>query len=119
MLNQSAVALRGLWRDSLRYEGACLAEAGAACEGWWSQAGSNRRPLACHASALPAELWPTRGRRNLRTASGLVKLGLSSVSVRRNLAEPQRRPARSAQLGPARAKPRRGERAARQLLRTS
>jgi hypothetical protein len=25
---------------------------------WWSQAGSNRRPLACHASALPAELWP-------------------------------------------------------------
>ena len=26
--------------------------------GWWSQAGSNRRPLACHASALPAELWP-------------------------------------------------------------
>src|SRR5437763_740742 len=60
MLNQSAVALRGLWRDSLRYEGACLAEAGAACEGWWSQAGSNRRPLACHASALPAELWPRR-----------------------------------------------------------
>src|ERR1700716_1731265 len=27
---------------------------------WWSQAGSNRRPLACHASALPAELWPLR-----------------------------------------------------------
>jgi hypothetical protein len=24
----------------------------------WSQPGSNRRPLACHASALPAELWP-------------------------------------------------------------
>src|SRR5690606_24088579 len=23
---------------------------------WWSYAGSNRRPLACHASALPAEL---------------------------------------------------------------
>src|ERR1700724_732518 len=31
-------------------------------EAWWSQAGSNRRPLACHASALPAELWP-RNRR--------------------------------------------------------
>ena len=29
-------------------------------EAWWSQAGSNRRPLACHASALPAELWPRR-----------------------------------------------------------
>ena len=25
---------------------------------WWSQAGSNRRPLECHSSALPAELWP-------------------------------------------------------------
>src|SRR3569623_1244764 len=34
---------------------------GVACEaseGWWSQAGSNRRPPACHAGALPAELWP-------------------------------------------------------------
>src|SRR3569833_2101101 len=29
-----------------------------ASEGWWSQAGSNRRPPACHAGALPAELWP-------------------------------------------------------------
>src|SRR5687768_12016120 len=29
-------------------------------EDWWSQAVSNRRPLACHASALPAELWPQR-----------------------------------------------------------
>src|SRR5436190_2987026 len=50
----------GLRRGSLRYERACRAEAGAACEGWWSQAGSNRRPLACHASALPAELWPLK-----------------------------------------------------------
>src|SRR5665213_2775647 len=25
---------------------------------WWSQPGSNRRPLQCHCSALPAELWP-------------------------------------------------------------
>src|ERR1700736_4437128 len=33
-----------------------------ASEGWWSQAGSNRRPLACHASDLPAELWPRTGR---------------------------------------------------------
>src|ERR1700749_1813613 len=29
---------------------------------WWSQAGSNRRPLACHARALPAELWPQTAR---------------------------------------------------------
>src|SRR5882724_7292088 len=54
----------GLRRGSLRllrYDGlacACLAVACEASEGWWSQAGSNRRPLACHASALPAELWP-------------------------------------------------------------
>src|SRR5437667_6953669 len=48
----------GLRRGSLRYDRACRAEAGVACKGWWSQAGSNRRPLACHASALPAELWP-------------------------------------------------------------
>jgi hypothetical protein len=27
---------------------------------WWSQAGSNRRPPACKAGALPAELWPPR-----------------------------------------------------------
>ena len=29
---------------------------------WWSQTGSNRRPQACKASALPTELWP-RARR--------------------------------------------------------
>jgi hypothetical protein len=26
--------------------------------GWWSQTGSNRRPPACKAGALPTELWP-------------------------------------------------------------
>jgi hypothetical protein len=29
---------------------------------WWSQTGSNRRPHACKARALPAELWPRRRR---------------------------------------------------------
>ena len=29
-------------------------------EGWWSRSGSNRRPQACKASALPTELWPLR-----------------------------------------------------------
>ena len=37
---------------------------GEACEGWWSQAGSNRRPRHCERRALPAELWPRRGRPN-------------------------------------------------------
>ena len=27
-------------------------------EDWWSQTGSNRRPPACKAGALPTELWP-------------------------------------------------------------
>src|SRR6185312_11914231 len=27
-------------------------------EEWWSQTGSNRRPHACKARALPTELWP-------------------------------------------------------------
>jgi hypothetical protein len=29
---------------------------------WWSQSGSNRRPQACKASALPTELWPRASR---------------------------------------------------------
>ncbi len=28
---------------------------------WWSQTGSNRRPHACKARALPTELWPHKG----------------------------------------------------------
>lgn len=28
---------------------------------WWSQTGSNRRPEACKATALPTELWPRFG----------------------------------------------------------
>ena len=31
-------------------------------EVWWSQTGSNRRPPACKAGALPTELWPRSGR---------------------------------------------------------
>src|SRR5450759_1171110 len=37
---------------------ACRAAARDASEGWWSQAGSNRRPRECHSRALPSELWP-------------------------------------------------------------
>jgi hypothetical protein len=41
---------------------------------WWSQTGSNRRPQACKASALPTELWPrTRGR--AASAERVVGLG--------------------------------------------
>jgi hypothetical protein len=37
---------------------------------WWSQTGSNRRPHACKARALPAELWPRTRRRNALRRSG-------------------------------------------------
>jgi hypothetical protein len=37
---------------------ACRDVAPEGGEGWWSQSESNRRPLECHSSALPTELWP-------------------------------------------------------------
>ena len=44
---------------------------------WWSQTGSNRRPPACKAGALPTELWPqlSSPRRLSPTAGGLVGPG--------------------------------------------
>ena len=38
-------------------------------EAWWSQAGSNRRPRHCERRALPAELWPRRGRLEVTEAA--------------------------------------------------
>ena len=49
---------------------------------WWSQTGSNRRPQACKASALPTELWPRTvsklapGRRTPSEVVGLGRLEL-------------------------------------------
>ena len=40
---------------------------------WWSQSGSNRRPPACKAGALPAELWPHD--RSRASQNPLVGLG--------------------------------------------
>ena len=73
------------WRRSISEQSArgLSVQAGWRLEGWWSQAGSNRRPLACHASALPAELWP----RNLasgrsRNAGGYLTRGRRIKSPR-------------------------------------
>ena len=68
-LSRSSARLRSLElrRGSLRKK-PCRAEAGIASEGWWSQTGSNRRPHACKARALPAELWPRTRRRMLLDA---------------------------------------------------
>lgn len=46
---------------------------------WWSQTGSNRRPEACKATALPTELWPLLGkvtRHAARRPVGLASLRL-------------------------------------------
>src|ERR1019366_4813121 len=61
----SPSSLFELRRGSLRHDMASRAEAGVASQGWWSQTGSNRRPHACKARALPAELWPRTRRRML------------------------------------------------------
>src|SRR3954462_15156738 len=47
-----------------------------ASEGWWSQTGSNRRPPACKAGALPTELWP-----RLRNAARLKVVGLGRLEL--------------------------------------
>ncbi len=36
----------------------CIYQQPQDSKNWWSQTGSNRRPPACKAGALPAELWP-------------------------------------------------------------
>ena len=46
---------------------------------WWSQTGSNRRPHACKARALPAELWPRTRRRMLQAGHG--KRHMRSIKV--------------------------------------
>jgi hypothetical protein len=51
---------------------------------WWSQTGSNRRPPACKAGALPAELWPLSG---VRTPLGIL------TSARLHAAPTVRQPA--------------------------
>ena len=50
---------------------------------WWSQTGSNRRPHACKARALPTELWPRC--RSGRSARELRSLGQVFVSSLRSL----------------------------------
>src|SRR5882757_1928078 len=100
-LPRPAVALRAMAGQpslaSLRVTSrACPAVAREASEGWWSQAGSNRRPLACHASALPAELWPlnltgapwaTRGMQNPEHSSGSISSLFVAADVADNVGD--------------------------------
>ena len=51
---------------------------------WWSQTGSNRRPPACKAGALPTELWPraSQYRLTFRISRLAVSAGLPSRNSR-------------------------------------
>ena len=55
---------------------------------WWSQTGSNRRPHACKARALPAELWPRNQKTNAYSMSvvglGRLELPTSRLSSARS-----------------------------------
>ena len=58
---------------------------------WWSQTGSNRRPHACKARALPTELWPLsrwplRGR---NAPSGAAPLRLAALRAEGPQARPR------------------------------
>ena len=68
---------------------------------WWSQTGSNRRPHACKARALPTELWPQVGGPSRKNrAPKMVGLGrlelptsrLSSARSNQLSYKPKRRP---------------------------
>jgi hypothetical protein len=72
-----------------------------ASEAWWSQTGSNRRPHACKARALPTELWP----RDQMVGPGRVERPTSRLSgVRSNHLsyEPGSLTRRRTGIGPAR-----------------
>src|SRR6266702_8990729 len=58
------VACEVMFRGRL-FEAPCSSTASIFDFIWWSQTGSNRRPHACKARALPAELWPRTRRRML------------------------------------------------------
>ena len=52
---------------------------------WWSQAGSNRRPPACKAGALPAELRPQKMKQRIMVGLGGFEPPTSPLSgVRSN-----------------------------------
>ena len=64
------------WRSSRLCEfvflyGRAVEPRSAGSAAWWSQTGSNRRPPACKAGALPTELWPRAGDgRNQESGNG-------------------------------------------------
>ena len=72
---------------------------------WWSQTGSNRRPPACKAGALPTELWP---RKRKMVGLGRFELPTSRLSSARSNQLSYKPQALKAPTPPARAKLQRG-----------
>ena len=56
--SETGAVARGNWPGFARTRYAAAALSRFASEGWWSRSGSNRRPQACKARALPTELRP-------------------------------------------------------------
>jgi hypothetical protein len=71
----SSSRCRKSWQALGRASASCLPDkterAGRLMRRWWSQTGSNRRPHACKARALPTELWPRAARAFVRMLSHL------------------------------------------------
>src|SRR5215813_12986515 len=62
---------------------------------WWSQTGSNRRPPACKAGALPTELWPRSADGlpvRVRDKGWLAEPKLAAALARLRLSAPARQP---------------------------
>src|SRR5579872_3867713 len=77
---QSAARLRSCEPRRARVSFSCVAAPRIANgKTWWSQTGSNRRPHACKARALPAELWP----RNQKTNASRRLLRRFSIEKRK------------------------------------
>ena len=51
---------------------------------WWSQTGSNRRPHACKARALPTELWPLKSEAQMMVGLGGLEPPTSRLSSARS-----------------------------------
>ena len=60
-------------------EGGFVRESPGLRGSWWSQAESNRRPLECHSSALPTELWPHRRSEALSLRWAVFRRGRGGV----------------------------------------
>ncbi len=70
---------------ALRATASCLPDKterpGRVVRRWWSQTGSNRRPHACKARALPTELWPRAARAFRTHAFALEVVGLGRLEL--------------------------------------